>query len=124
MGGAFGGHRLDLTSLNLSDEQKQRIKGLRQGNRDRARDVRQALMQKQMQLHSMVFSPDTSDVQIRAMHKEVRRAQDQMEQVNLDYLLSIRSVLTAEQRQRLPQIAPPPPGGQRPSTAMNRRAQK
>jgi Spy/CpxP family protein refolding chaperone len=109
-GGGFGGHKLDLTPLNLSEEQKTKIKAIRQANRERAKDFRQTLMQKQIALHSLIFSPNATDVQIRAARKEVRKAQDSLEEVGLDDLLQIRGLLTSEQRQRLPQIAPPPPG--------------
>jgi Spy/CpxP family protein refolding chaperone len=63
-------------------------------------------MGKQMTLRNMIFSPDATDAQIRATRKEVRRMQDEMEELNLEDLLAIRGVLTAEQKQRLPQIAP------------------
>jgi Spy/CpxP family protein refolding chaperone len=106
----FGGHKLDLTPLGLTDDQKSRIKEIRQANRERARDFRQTLMQKQQALHSLIFSPTATDAQIRTARHEVRKAQDQLEEVGLDDLLQIRALLTKEQRQRLPQIAPPGPG--------------
>jgi Spy/CpxP family protein refolding chaperone len=65
----------------------------------------------------MIFSPDATDAQIRATRKEVRKMQDEMEELNLEDLLSIRGVLTAEQRQRLPQIAPGARGPRGPRTA-------
>jgi Spy/CpxP family protein refolding chaperone len=109
-GGGFG-HKLDLTPLGLTEDQKARIKQIRQLNRERAKDFRQTLMQKQQALHSLIFSPTASDAQIRAARKEVRRAQDSLEEIGLDDLLQIRGLLTNDQRQKLPQIAPPLPGG-------------
>ena len=114
MGGGFG-RKLDLTPLNLTVDQKTRIKEIRSANRERAREYRQVLMQKQAALHSLIFSPTASDADIRSARREVRKAQDAVEEVGFNDLLSIRGVLTAEQRQRLPQIAPPMPGA--PSTA-------
>lgn len=108
-GGGFGmpgAHRLDLTALNLTEEQKQRIKQVREGNREKAQSIRKNLLTKQQQLRSLIFSADATDSQIRSMRREVRKAQDSMEELNLDDLLAVRGVLTSEQRQRLPEIAP------------------
>lgn len=118
MSGPFGGRKLDLTPLNLTEEQKTKIKSIRQANRDRAKDFRQTLIQKQQALHSLIFSPTASEDQIRAARKEVRKAQDSLEEIGLNDLLQIRGLLTAEQRQRLPQIAPAPPG-RRPAAPQN-----
>lgn len=105
--GMLGGRKsLDLTPLNLSEEQKQRIRQIRTATRERAKDARQLLMQRQMQLRDMLFSPNASEQQIRAARKQLRAAQDELDDLNLNDLLQIRSVLTAEQRQRLPEIAP------------------
>ena len=106
----FAGHKLDLTPLQLTDDQKSKIKEIRQVNRDRARDFRQTLIQKQQTLHQLIFSATATDSQIRSARHEVRKAQDSLEEVGLDDLLQIRALLTKEQRQRLPQIAPPAPG--------------
>jgi len=128
-GGKFGmpgGLRLDLTSLNLTEEQKQRIKQVREGNRDKARSFRKTLMEKQEQLRSLIFSADGTDAQVRTMRKEVRKAQDSMEELNLDDLLAVRGVLTSEQRQRLPGIAPQQrtAGNQRPAAALSQQQRR
>lgn len=110
--GALGGHRqLDLTSLNLTEQQKQRVKQIRTATKERAREARRLVMTKQVALRGMLFSATATDAQIRASRKELRSAQDQMDELNLDDLLQIRGVLTAQQKQRLPELAPPPPGG-------------
>jgi hypothetical protein len=101
---------LDLTPLNLSDEQKQRIKDMRQASRERARDARQLVMQRQRELHEMLFSADAPEAKIRQARHQLRQAQEQMDDINMEDLLGIRRVLTAEQRQKLPGLAPPAPG--------------
>lgn len=105
----FAGHRLDLTPLNLTEEQKQKIKQLRQANKDRIKDIRQNLMSKQIQLRNLLFSPDATDSQIRTARRDVRKIQDQIEEIGLDDMLGIRSVLTPDQKAKLPDIAPPLP---------------
>jgi Spy/CpxP family protein refolding chaperone len=111
MGGLRGGHHaLDLTPLNLNEDQKNRIKQIRQSTRERARTTKQSLMQKQLQLRDLLFSADASDAKIRAARKEVRQAQEQLDDLNIEDLLKIRSVLTAEQKQKLPDLKPNPAG--------------
>jgi hypothetical protein len=121
------GHKLDLTPLNLSEDQKDRIKQIRTTNRERARDAKRSLVQRQLQLRSLVFSPDASEAKIRAARRELRQVQDQLDEIQLDDLLKIRSLLTAEQKQKLPDIAPPIPQsggfGPRGGTAIGERGE-
>lgn len=107
--GGSGRKQLDLTPLNLTEQQKQQIKQSRQSTRERMRDTKQKVTERQMALREMIFSPDASEAQIKAARKQLREAQNQMDEISLDDLLNIRRVLTAEQRQKLPEIAPPIP---------------
>jgi len=101
---------LDLTSLNLSEEQKQRIRDMRQASKERAHDARQLVLQRQRELHELLFSADAPDAKIRQTRHQLRQAQEAMDDINMENLLGIRRVLTAEQRQKLPGLAPPAPG--------------
>ena len=109
--GIAGGGRkqLDLTPLNLTEQQKQQIKQVRQSSREHAREMKQKLTERQMALRAMIFSPDATEVQIKAARKQLREAQNQMDEISWDDLLNIRRVLTAEQRQKLPDLAPAMP---------------
>lgn len=104
-----GKKQLDLTPLNLTEQQKQEIKQLRQASRERAREMKQKVLQRQMALRELIFSADANETQIKAARRQLREAQNQMDEINLDDLLNIRRVLTAEQRQKLPDIAPAMP---------------
>ena len=105
--GAGGHKQLDLTRLGLTEEQKQKIQTMRQQTKAKAKDLRKDLMQRQLDLRNLAFSPTASDAQIRAARKELRKIQDQMDDLNLNDFLQIRGVLTSEQRQHLPEVAPP-----------------
>lgn len=106
-GGGFGGHRqLDLTSLNLTDEQKQHIHQIRQATREKAKQMRRDLMTKQTNMRNLFFSADATESQIKQARRELRKAQDQMDEINFDDLLQVRNTLTPEQKQKLPGIAP------------------
>lgn len=114
-GGFPGGKRaLDLTALNLTEEQKGKIQQLRSRTSTRARDLRRKLMSGGQELRDMMFDPAASDETIRAKGRELRKLHEQVEDIKLDDFLSIRSVLTAEQRKHLPEVKP---GGPRAAMA-------
>jgi Spy/CpxP family protein refolding chaperone len=114
-GGFPGGKRaLDLTALNLTEEQKGKIQQLRSRTSTRARELRRKLMSGGQELRDMMFDPAASDETIRAKGRELRRLHEQVEDIKLDDFLSIRSVLTAEQRKHLPEVKP---GGPRAAMA-------
>jgi len=108
-GGGAAGRRLtaiDFKKLGLSDEQKQRIRDMRSKNSGRARDLRQTLRDKRGEMRDLMFDPNATEAQIRGKLREVSRMQDQMENMQIDDFLSLRSVLTPEQRRHLPEIMP------------------
>ena len=106
-GGGFFGHKpLDLAALNLTEGQKQRIQELRGQNGSKVREMRKTLQQKRSELRDLMFSAGASDEQIRAKRLEIRQMQDKFEELQLSDFLAIRSVLTAEQKQRLATLKP------------------
>jgi Spy/CpxP family protein refolding chaperone len=100
---------LDLTSLNLSEEQKQRIRDIRKASRQDIKTARRNIVQKQLELRKLLFSADANDADVRAARKQLRAAQNRMDDLGIDDLLQIRSVFTADQRQKFPDLAPPLP---------------
>lgn len=108
VGGRFsaGGRRLDLTPLNLTEQQKTRIQSLREQTRTQAKEIRKSLFQKQMRLRDLLFSADATDAQIMAARRDMRDWQDKMDEINVKDMLAIRGVLTAEQKAKLPMIMP------------------
>lgn len=122
-GGGFGGRKaLDLTALNLTDEQKAKIQQLRKGTATRVREVRRKLFSGGQELRDMMFDPSASDDQIRAKGKELRKLHEQAEDMKLDDFLAIRGVLTPEQRKRLPDVKPGGPRAAMVSPGAPRRA--
>lgn len=121
-GGEFGGRgpfsggkrALDLAPLNLTEEQKSRIQQMRSRTSTRARELRRKLLSGGQELRDMMFDPSASDEMIRAKGRELRRLHEQVEDIKLDDFLSIRSVLTADQRKHLPEVKP---GGPRAAMA-------
>lgn len=92
---------LDLSELNLTEEQKSKILAHRQKTKGKAKEVLQTLKEKRIELKEMMFDPEISATQIRAKRSEMRKLQDEAESIKLDDFLAIRTVLTAEQLKRL-----------------------
>lgn len=119
-GGLFGKTALDFSPLGLSDEQKQRIQQIRGQNGARARELQKTLKAQRDNMRDMMFEPAANDDAIRQKRKQVRQMQNQLEEIQIGDFLSIRKVLTAEQRQRFADLKPsdekvvgrmmPPPG--------------
>lgn len=109
--GGMGRNPLNLSALDLSEEQKSKIKTLRTQAQTKAKDLQNSLRAKRMEMRDMLFDPDASVKQIKAKHEEVRKIQEQVEGLMIDDFLSIRSVLTPEQKKKLPSLKPGGPGG-------------
>lgn len=111
MGGM--GKPLDFSQLGLTDDQKAKIKAMRSKTQGKAKDLQQSIRDKRLEMRDLLFDPDATEQQIRAKKNELRQMQDQAETLMIDDFLGIRSVLTAEQKQKLPSIKPDfgPPGG-------------
>ncbi|MFN8552686.1 MAG: Spy/CpxP family protein refolding chaperone [Candidatus Obscuribacterales bacterium] len=105
-GNFFGKKALDLTSLNLSPEQKQKIQEMRGQVAPKTRELRKQLAAKRAELRDMMFEANAGDDQVRAKRKEVRQLQDKIEDMQLNDFLGIRSVLTPDQRLKLSDLKP------------------
>lgn len=103
-GGMFGKGPLDLTALNLTDEQKQKIAQMHGDNGAKMRDLMRKRRDLTTQMRDLMFDPDVNETQIRAKRDEVRQVQEKLEDLRLNDFLAIRSLLTAEQRQKLKDV--------------------
>lgn len=97
---------LDLTSLNLTEEQKNRIKAQRAKSAPRARELQQLVKAKRLEMRDLMFDPAASAKQLTDKRQELRAAQDEAEALMLNDFIGMRSVLTAEQLKHLPELKP------------------
>lgn len=109
----FGPLPLDLTPLNLTPEQKQKIQEIRKQTGIKTRSLRKMLKEKRVEMRDAMFDPEVTDAQLREKHREVSRMHQRAEEAMFDDFLSIRALLTPEQKKHLPEVKPPlrePPG--------------
>jgi Spy/CpxP family protein refolding chaperone len=92
--------------LQLSDEQSQQIENISRNHRMREIDLR-AEVEKQSIFLQQQMEADTPDLaQVRAQIDKLAQARAQLEKSQVEMVLAIRHVLTAEQAKRLRELAP------------------
>ena len=79
---------------------------MRQQPRLKVRDLHKEVLQRQSGLRKLIFDPDASEADIRSARSQLRQMQDQVDEANMNDLLAIRALLTAEQRKHLPDCLP------------------
>ncbi len=112
--GSMGrGGALNLTELNLTEEQKTKIKTMRSQTQLKAKELQKDLKAKRAEMRDLLFEPNSTAEQIKAKHSELKQTQEQVENLMINDFIGIRSVLTSEQKKKLPLIKPgarPQPG--------------
>jgi periplasmic protein CpxP/Spy len=92
-----------LRELNLSRDQIQKIREIRDRYKERLTQQRQAARQAQKELRELV-SGNASPEQIRQKHDQAQSLQQELASTRIESMLAIREVLTVEQRQKLSEV--------------------
>jgi Spy/CpxP family protein refolding chaperone len=103
----LGRMALDLSMLNLTEDQKNKIKTIRGRNAARAKELRQSLGANGGEFRGLIFSESATNDQITSKRDEMRPLKDELENLRLNDLLAIRGVLTSEQRKKWAESRPP-----------------
>jgi len=86
-----------LKQLNLSTEQLQKLKAIRDRDLVRIRELAQQSRQASKELRDLMASPESSDV-IRAKHNQVLTLQQELQKQHFERMLAMREILTPQQR--------------------------
>jgi len=92
-----------LQQLNLTPEQQQRIRAIREDAKANNEGLRQQMQQAREQMRSLSAS-NASDNELRQHHQQVQALQQQMSNQRFETLLKIRAELTPEQRAQMAQL--------------------
>ena len=90
-----------LASLNLSVEQSEKIRALRESSLKEIMPIRTQLFTKEAELRLLWIQVNLDPAKIRATEKEVRDLKGQMQEKKTDYRLAFRNLLTPEQTTKL-----------------------
>ena len=92
-----------LKQLNLSPEQLQKLKTIRDRAPNRMRELAQQSRQANKELRDLLVSTESSDA-IRAKHTQVLSLQQELQKQHFERMLSMREILTPQQRSQLNEI--------------------
>ena len=104
--GAHGAMDKMFDRLNLTPEQREKIKTLRQQNQERNKAQRAQLMTKRKELHQLVRSSSSSREQAIAKQREINGLQDQLAEARLNAWFDMRALLTPEQLSQFDELKP------------------
>ena len=92
-----------LKNLNLSPSQLQKLKEIRDRDRDKIRNLSQQVRQANRELRELLGSEASVDL-IRSKHNQVQDQQRQVRNLHFERMLAMREVLTPQQRSQLQEI--------------------
>jgi periplasmic protein CpxP/Spy len=92
-----------LRELNLSTDQLQQIRQIRNQYQGRLTQQRQAVQQGQQELKQLMAG-NASTEQVRQKFEQVQRLREELQKTRMESMLAIRKVLNPEQRQKLAEL--------------------
>ncbi len=92
---------IDLSKLNLNTEQKNKIIAQRIKNKDQMKVLRGNLKFQKENVKKLLFDPNANNAQINLAFSDLLKIKNQMEGLILADFLSIRDILTANQKNQL-----------------------
>jgi len=88
-----------LEELNLSPEQQEQLKQIREKNKEGIKKQKQAMKAERRKLQE-AFQSDASDATIKAQFNKVQDQRRAFGEARFDQVLEIRKILTPEQRKK------------------------
>lgn len=92
-----------LKQLNLSTEQLQKLKTIRDRDLARIRELSQQSQQANKELRDLLAGTENSDV-IRTKHTQVLALQQELQSKHFERMLAMREILTPQQRSQLNEV--------------------
>jgi Spy/CpxP family protein refolding chaperone len=92
-----------LKQLNLTTEQLQKLKEIRERDLTRIRELAQQSRQANKELRDLLASTESSDV-IRTKHNQVLSIQQELQKQHFERMLAMREILTPQQRSQLNEV--------------------
>lgn len=92
-----------LRKLNLTPDQLQRLKAIRDRNLVSIRELTEQSRQANQELRELLAGTASSDV-IRTKHNQVLKLQQELRQQHFERMLAMRDILTPQQRSQLNEI--------------------
>ncbi len=92
-----------LKQLNLSEEQKKKLKEMRKANKEKKFESQGELKKLREEMKTK-FASDAPESELKAIHAKIKSLRDQKAEARFQKMLTIRSVLTVEQRKKFQEL--------------------
>lgn len=92
--------------LNLTEEQQEQIRTLHEQTMATTESQRQQLQEAHEEMRSLLTSDASAD-ELRQQHQDMQQLRQTLETQHFEMMLSIREILTPEQRAELAEMGPP-----------------
>ncbi|SMF63343.1 Spy/CpxP family protein refolding chaperone [Pseudobacteriovorax antillogorgiicola] len=106
---ARGGHHKHwkemMSQLDLSEEQRTKIKDIRQSSRDEHKETRKTLKETRRSFEELLGS-DAAESEIRKAHETLQGLKAKMAEKRFENMMAIRAILTPEQRKKFHELRP------------------
>lgn len=89
--------------LNLSQEQKKKLKDIKKAGKESTKELRQSHRKLRQQLQEAMRS-ETSDEDLRKLNRELRQAEAELKDLKFEKILKIRAILNKEQREKFHEL--------------------
>ncbi len=90
-------HEEIFKQLDLSEKQRTELKALRENNKDNMKSLKEQKKKFRKEMNEAMAS-DASESQLRTLHNEITRLKNKIKDTRFEKMLSIRKILTQEQR--------------------------
>jgi len=90
-------HKQIFKQLNLTKEQRSKMKTLRANNKGSMKSLRQQKKKIRQQMNT-ALSSNTDESKLRSLHSEITKIHGQLKDAKFERMLAIRKILTPEQR--------------------------
>ncbi len=100
-GGGWNSAPSALASLNLTTEQSEKIRALRESFLKEVTPVRAQLLSKRTEIRLLWIQTKLDPDKIKATQREARDLKGQMQEKRTDFRLAFRNILTSEQTSKL-----------------------
>ncbi|MDO9542028.1 MAG: periplasmic heavy metal sensor, partial [Kiritimatiellia bacterium] len=101
-------HEAAVSRLNLSAEQKEKIKALRQNQKQQMTELRQSLKAARLKIKEHLNNPETTRESIIPLAADVKAILAKMVDQRTDAIFAVREMLTPEQFSQLQQAKQKP----------------
>ncbi len=103
------GLREALKSMDLTEEQRNKIKEIRKAGKEASKEIRSALKTGRKTMEDLMKSHANKD-EIISKFESIQTMRNKMARARFDMMLAVREILTPEQRQKLSAFLDSPKG--------------